>query len=536
MRDAWNGVMRTLFERDQTRAEKVRQLELALENTEAAIARQREAMQRSREHAEKGGAAAEEGIGEVHQGERDVDRAAPARRRAAAQAPRAAARDEPKPEGGWGKVKSSYSEQATKLSGKSGEKGYWARPTELLARAFEAYVFDKIKVGERISQYLVQGVEAERYASGYRGNPYPVGSSARRSTPPSTSCSRRCRCAKARAAGRRCTRGSGTPVATLTGKELGEFGDNCHSPARGGVVFLQRQLAKTQRSIRRSARSPSPREGAARKFVSTSADPRKLQMVPALRDIIEKGTLIRSTPATPRSAHDNIGAYHWVEANVDLAGAPLRVGVSIFEDANGNKFYNLNQDLDRFDETRGAQLQPASQIWRQRALARGPPRPRLQSGRWNLCTNNLIPSGDGINIAIGAVQPPRLGDVTLSEADKQKIKDKLKAILRQLAPRANLAFVDDLVDGKAVGKYEALRNLITVSLGYGDPEVTLRHEAIHALREAGLFTDAEWAVLEQAARRDWAKQVRHRRQVSEPIQGGADRGSDRPDVRRVPAG
>ena len=91
----------------------------------------------------------------------------------------------------------------------------------------------------------------------------------------------------------------------------------------------------------------------------------------------------------------------------------------------------------------------------------------------------------------------------LSAADKAKVKDSLEAQLKRLAPNANLAFVDDLVDGVGTGKY--LQGLVTVSLGYGDPEVTLRHEAIHALKEMGLFTREEWAVLEQAARRDWAK-------------------------------
>ena len=72
-----------------------------------------------------------------------------------------------------GKVQSSYYEEAQKLSGKSGSSGYWARPTEMFARAFESYIFDKIKDEGGKSQYLVQGVEPERNRSGYKGNPYP---------------------------------------------------------------------------------------------------------------------------------------------------------------------------------------------------------------------------------------------------------------------------------------------------------------------------------------------------------------------------
>ena len=71
---------------------------------------------------------------------------------------------------------SSYVTQAGKLSGKAGSTGYWSRPTELFARAFESYVFDKITADDRVSQYLVQGVEPDRFSSErYKGNPYPTG-------------------------------------------------------------------------------------------------------------------------------------------------------------------------------------------------------------------------------------------------------------------------------------------------------------------------------------------------------------------------
>lgn len=51
-------------------------------------------------------------------------------------------------------------------------KGYWATKHEMLARAFEAYIFDKSKR----SDYLVAGVEDGKYAADiYKGDPYPIG-------------------------------------------------------------------------------------------------------------------------------------------------------------------------------------------------------------------------------------------------------------------------------------------------------------------------------------------------------------------------
>lgn len=71
--------------------------------------------------------------------------------------------------------KSNYSTEAQKLSGKALD-GYWLRPTEMFARAFESYVFDRLGSMGAKSEYLVHGVEANRYAGeNYKGNPYPVG-------------------------------------------------------------------------------------------------------------------------------------------------------------------------------------------------------------------------------------------------------------------------------------------------------------------------------------------------------------------------
>lgn len=72
--------------------------------------------------------------------------------------------------------RSDYEKQAGLLSGKS-VNGYWLRPTEMFARAFESFVFDRIRSDSRVSDYLVHGVEADRYSDSkkYKGNPYPTG-------------------------------------------------------------------------------------------------------------------------------------------------------------------------------------------------------------------------------------------------------------------------------------------------------------------------------------------------------------------------
>lgn len=58
----------------------------------------------------------------------------------------------------------------------SGGPGYWSRPTELLSRAFEATVHDRLTAAGERSDYLVHGVEEGRFAcSNFKGDPYPAG-------------------------------------------------------------------------------------------------------------------------------------------------------------------------------------------------------------------------------------------------------------------------------------------------------------------------------------------------------------------------
>jgi hypothetical protein len=95
-------------------------------------------------------------------------------RRIAAQRGRLSAVTSGEPDAMLGLRSTLYAEEARKLCGKSGE--YWIRPTEMFARAFEATVFDRLAERGARSDYLVHGVEEDRFVGPrYKGNPYPVG-------------------------------------------------------------------------------------------------------------------------------------------------------------------------------------------------------------------------------------------------------------------------------------------------------------------------------------------------------------------------
>ena len=63
-----------------------------------------------------------------------------------------------------------------------------------------------------------------------------------------------------------------------------------------------------------------------------------------------------------------------------------------------------------------------------------------------------------------------------------------------------LKIVDSIENG-AGGSY--LDKLIKISLDEDKPVQTLRHEAIHALKELGFFTPQQWKALEREAKKTW---------------------------------
>lgn len=147
MAAAFDEVMRALFQKQITKAEMVRSQELDLERTEALARNEQDADMRAMyaNMAENKRQALEE------------------------------LRKDPDDKMYAGRGRTDYANQAQALSGKS-ENGYWTRPTEMFARAFESWVFDRVTAMGARSDYLVHGVEEDRFAGGaYKGNPYPAG-------------------------------------------------------------------------------------------------------------------------------------------------------------------------------------------------------------------------------------------------------------------------------------------------------------------------------------------------------------------------
>lgn len=71
-------------------------------------------------------------------------------------------------------LNTQYFNDAKEIDGMRGSS-YWSTPHEMAARAFEAFVDDKIKESGNVSQYLVHSTDGGFYKALYSTNPYPEG-------------------------------------------------------------------------------------------------------------------------------------------------------------------------------------------------------------------------------------------------------------------------------------------------------------------------------------------------------------------------
>jgi hypothetical protein len=93
-------------------------------------------------------------------------------------------------------------------------------------------------------------------------------------------------------------------------------------------------------------------------------------------------------------------------------------------------------------------------------------------------------------------------DETKEKAD-ELAKTLIPALKRFGLENVGLRIVNSIRNGTADGEWA--QQVITIAMDSKNPMGTLRHESIHALKELGAFTDAEWKVLENKAKGEWVQ-------------------------------
>jgi hypothetical protein len=104
-------------------------------------------------------------------------------------------------------------------------------------------------------------------------------------------------------------------------------------------------------------------------------------------------------------------------------------------------------------------------------------------------------------------------------AQVQAFEQTLRSLLNKFGLKdVGLKILDGMTDS---GSYAA--QLIRIAADAANPVRTLRHEAIHALRELGFFTDAQWSSLSKMAKDKWIDQYLKQRNVDgKPLKAGEE--------------
>lgn len=108
------------------------------------------------------------------------------------------------------------------------------------------------------------------------------------------------------------------------------------------------------------------------------------------------------------------------------------------------------------------------------------------------------------------------GRYSLSGEATPELKETVDDMRKKLLPilkrfglgNVGLRIVDSIENGKADGMFA--QQIITLALDSDNPLGVMRHEVIHALKELGAFTPAEWKVLTKAAKDTWINQFFNR--------------------------
>lgn len=163
-RNAWNRLMETIHYRPITRDEAIARQEKQVDSLASDIARYQEMRDKLQGTTDRN---TKTFIKKVN---RWLDQTLPILERRQAKLEEMQNAD---PDAAFGRQNSHYLDESIKISSAT---GYWQRPTEMFARAFEAYVDDTLKKRDQCCDYLVHSVSETAFADPqYKGNPYPRG-------------------------------------------------------------------------------------------------------------------------------------------------------------------------------------------------------------------------------------------------------------------------------------------------------------------------------------------------------------------------
>ena len=238
----------------------------------------------------------------------------------------------------------------------------------------------------------------------------------------------------------------------------------------------------------------------------TGADPRKWKLFPKLKELVENAEYIQRADLN-KDRKDNIIAFHWLEADVILNGEHLRIGINVAEDADGNKFYNINQDL-------AGWLEKEEALAGHRRIKHGPQTELLQDVNTSV-KETIEQAGDNVNLHIlseatsgsqGAAGPVMRGGLSISQDNQYIITLFKDADLSTLLHETGHIFLEEmeriidleLANTTVLEDYAALKEWF----GRFDDPAVLKAEYDARLKGLPRFGSKTFEALDDAERKE----------------------------------
>lgn len=198
----------------------------------------------------------------------------------------------------------------------------------------------------------------------------------------------------------------GEPVATLTGDEIAPLDAPAADLRKAARAWYNENL-RGRVVVNPAIGEIEFSKAGMNKAISSSANPNKLRLFPALPALIEQGRLVSEAPVADPTAKPNVRRYLWLEGDVSLAGETHRVSVNLEERTDGRIYYNHSLP-DQYYFQEEARSDDPSKAGGSDTEA-GPLDSSGRSGPANRrSASNIGENADGINLTLNAGdQTPR---------------------------------------------------------------------------------------------------------------------------------
>lgn len=287
------------------------------------------------------------------------------------------------------------------------------------------------------------------------------------------------------------------PVATLTGQELMNFTGPQDMPAlrKAAQAWYGANLVGTTATMLDGTVVHFNKIGMRESTFGRKGDT-LLRSVPAIRAIVENGTVIVRVAGNQPHILERLV----ISAPVEFMGQIKYLAVPVHKMKDGTFQYSFNVDRDASGPGVGVPggLMPAK---------------GMEVGLEGAANGAILFEVSGKfkapapkpRVSVPSQNPYRF---VITRKQRAELTAEIRDIARRLLGRqlVDVAFTDNLGEGEDAF-FDPNTGIIHVALqGMQNPRSTVRHEAIHALRQAGVITAREWAVLSRMAQTRWIEQ------------------------------